>query len=115
MSKNKFIKNKEEYLEEERNMELGNNGNKILLSEILEQFQEALLQGISSSKLGISISNANSIIIEEYAKMYPKNKGLNVDQAVKIREEIIKNGTVGIGDEFVKVKNGKFKPLVILS
>lgn len=92
-----------------------NNGNEILSSEIIK-FQEALLQSISSSKFGISISNANSIIIEEHAKIYPVSRRLDVKKAVEIREIIIRSGAIEIGSEFVEVGNGnKFKPLIISS
>jgi len=81
----------------------------------VQEFQEALIREISSSELGISISNANLIIIEEYTKMHPTSKRLDVNLAVEIREEIIAGGAIEIESEFVRVKNGKFKPLSISS
>ena len=95
-------------------MVFGNEGDEILPSEILK-FQEALLQNISASEFGISITKANSIIIGEHEKMHPTKKRLDISRAVMMREKIIENGTIGIGSEFVEVENGKFKPLVILS
>ena len=96
-------------------MKLGNKENKILPNEILEQLQRALLRGILSSKKGISVSKAASIIIEEYKRIHKGNSEIGMDQAVEIRNGMIKDGVIVLESEFVEVKNGKFKPLSILS
>ena len=81
----------------------------------VQKFQEALIQGILLSKSGISITEANLIIVKEYTKMHSTKKELDMKLVVEIREEIIAGGAIKLGSNFVRVENGKFKPLIISS